>query len=286
MAIIFVLVIAFILALVHSTFPGHNWEVVNCDVGQGDGLAINLGESSAIVIDTGPDPKLIDQCLNNLKIKRIPLLILTHFHQDHVGGLSGVMNGRNVGQVWMTSFSAPLMEHEAVLKELGNIPQIYPTIGYSTVFNSEKGLVKIKVLWPTANYSGSSGGNGTVINNSSIAALISINKLTIFATGDIEPESAASVFAEAQIRNIDILKVPHHGSAYQFPPLIQSAHPKVALISVGAGNRYGHPAPNTLSLLESTGAKVLRTDRDGAIAVDPSLSIRTKRRDWWDISWG
>ena len=73
------------LSLIHGNFPGANWEVVNCDVGQGDGMVLNLGNRSAIVIDTGPDPVVIDKCLRSLKIRDIPLLILTHFHQDHVG---------------------------------------------------------------------------------------------------------------------------------------------------------------------------------------------------------
>jgi len=62
--------------------------------------------------------------------------------------------------------------------------------------------------------------------------------------------------------------------------------PKIALISVGAGNSYGHPASNTVAALKSLGAKTLRTDQDGAIAVDGALKIRTKRNDWWNISWG
>lgn len=274
------------LSLIHGNFPGANWEVVNCDVGQGDGMVLNLGNRSAIVIDTGPDPVVIDKCLRSLKIRDIPLLILTHFHQDHVGGLSGVLDGRRVEKVWLTAFAQPFLEYEVVFKELMNVPKFFPTKGYTTAFDSAKGRVKIEVLWPEPNYYGSAGSRGTVINNSSLATLITINKLTIFASGDIEPESASAVFAENRVKDIDILKVPHHGSAYQFAPLLQAAHPKISLISVGRANRYGHPAPNTIALLRRIGSKVIRTDQDGAISVDPSLIIRTKRKDWWDISWG
>jgi competence protein ComEC len=67
---------------------------------------------------------------------------------------------------------------------------------------------------------------------------------------------------------------------------MSALHPKIALISVGAENSYGHPASSTVNALEVLGAKTLRTDQDGAIAVDEALKIRTKRNDWWNISWG
>jgi len=99
----------------------------------------------------------------------------------------------------------------------------------------------------------------------------------------------AIFFALAQGHNselVDIYKVSHHGSSFQFLPLMSALHPKIALISVGEGNSYGHPAANTLAALKSLGAKILRTDQDGAISVDEALKIRTKRNDWWNISWG
>ena len=153
---------------------------------------------------------------------------------------------------------------------------------------SNKGEVKIQVLWPRQSFDSYQAlpGDGSSINNSSIALLISVNNLKIFATGDIEPPVQEEIFRSNRLSEVDILKVPHHGSAYQFPPLLEQVHPKISLISVGVGNRYGHPALKTISLLRNLGSRVLRTDQDGAISVDPSLSIRTKKSDWWDISWG
>ena len=82
------------------------------------------------------------------------------------------------------------------------------------------------------------------------------------------------------------MKVSHHGSAYQYTPLLDLLRPKVAIISVGAGNTYGHPAQATIAALEQRGVRVLRTDLDGAIALDQDLRISTQKRKWWDISWG
>jgi competence protein ComEC len=151
-----------------------------------------------------------------------------------------------------------------------------------------KGEVKIQVLWPRQSFDSYQvlPGDGSSINNSSIALLISVNNLKIFATGDIEPPVQEEIFRSNRLTEVDILKVPHHGSAYQFAPLLEQVHPKISLISVGVGNKYGHPALKTISLLRNLGSRVLRTDQDGAISVDPSLSIRTKKSDWWDISWG
>ena len=144
------------------------------------------------------------------------------------------------------------------------------------------------MLWPQQTFSNYEQlpGDGSSINNSSIALLLDVNGLKIFATGDIEPPVQEEIYRLENFGAVDILKVPHHGSAYQIPDLLARVHPKISLISVGVGNRYGHPSQKTIALLERGGSKVMRTDLDGAIAVDPSLSIRTKKSDWWDISWG
>ena len=155
-------------------------------------------------------------------------------------------------------------------------------------FNSARGPVRINVLWPgkSVQVFAAMPGDGSSINNSSIALLITVGGLRIFSAGDLEPPAQEALMASSKISAVDIYKVSHHGSAYQYQPLVSALKPKVALISVGAGNNYGHPAATTVSALESMGTKVMRTDQDGAIAVDSTLKIRTKRADWWNISWG
>ena len=287
LAIIAVLSIVGIV-LTQSGWPGKNWEVVNCNVGQGDGLAINLGDRQGIVIDAGPDPTAMNNCLKAIGIQSIPLLVLTHFHADHVVGLPGVLQGRKVGEVWLTNYLQPQIERDQVLKELGKIPSQVVTQGSQVTFNSGRGQVRIKVLWPRNQIENFAAmpGDGSSINNSSVALDITIGKLRIFAGGDIEPPAQEAMMAANEITPVDILKVSHHGSAYQYLPLLDRLHPKVALISVGLGNSYGHPSPKTIAALTGRGIKVYRTDLDGAISVDPTLKIRTKKSDWWNISWG
>ena len=242
-----------ILALTYlQRFPGGDWKVANCDIGQGDGAAINLGNHRAIVIDTGPDAELIDRCLKQLSIREIPLLILTHGHADHIAGLAGAVRGRKVGATWF-----------------GNVKR-----GSS----AELGEAKIKVLWPD------SGQYDP--NNSSIAVRIDTPDFSLFAGGDMEPLTQAVIAPE--LTHVDIYKVCHHGSAYQDESFAQRLSPQVAMISVGAGNSYGHPAAKTLALLTQVSAKELRTDVDGAIAIAAHrhrLKIRTSKGAFNFIRW-
>ena len=277
-----------IIILLPGQWPGKYWQVANCNVGQGDGLVINLGQNSAIVVDVGPDPLLMDSCLKDLGITKIPLLVLSHFHADHVHGLTGVLDGRKVSNIWVTNYGEPKSEHDSAYLLFGNIPIHQAVSGENINFQSAKGSVSISVLWPgkTIQEFAAMPGDGSSINNSSIALLITVGNLRIFTAGDLEPPAQEALMNASKIGPVDIYKVSHHGSAYQYQPLMSALKPKVALISVGLGNSYGHPAASTVAALARLGAKVMRTDQDGAISVDPTLKIRTKRDDWWNISWG
>lgn len=233
-AVIFILIFS-IIALWWGRFPAGEWDLFICDVGQGDGYVINLQDHRAIVIDVGPDPSLMDQCLRRLDISTIALLILTHPHADHIAGLSGARKGRTVEAIWSGNIAA------------GSRATI--------------GKYKIDVLWPLT-----VGATDENPNNISIAAIVRSDDLTLFAAGDIEPPVQEKL--RGKIGRVDIYKVAHHGSRFQDFTLLNELSPTLALISAGEGNSYGHPAPETIAALEHLRAKVLRTDRDGAIAVD------------------
>ncbi|MEI6867205.1 MAG: ComEC/Rec2 family competence protein [Actinomycetes bacterium] len=274
-----------------AVWPGRNWVFVNCDVGQGDGAVINLGNHSAVVIDTGPNPELIDNCLSMLQIRTVSLLVLSHFHADHVMGLSGVLHQRKVGTVWITNLAEPALEYQATMKLLRGIPTVKvhrgQMISMASISNGRR-TGDINILWPQilptelANLP----GDGSKVNNSSIALLINIDGIKIFAGGDIEPPAQELIATSNSLSRVDVLKVSHHGSAYQYLPLLDQLRPKIAVISVGAGNSYGHPALTTLSALKARLIATYRTDTDGAIAIDSSFKIRALKKDWWRISWG
>jgi competence protein ComEC len=153
-----------------TRWPGSDWSVANCDIGQGDSSVINLGNHRAIVIDVGPDAALEDACLKALGVKEIPLLILTHFHADHVEGLPGLLKRRSVGQVWVSNNTDPIFESARVQSWLKGVPISVVTRGMQSAVSN----VSIKVLWPltTTQQFASNPGDGSAINNSSIAVMI------------------------------------------------------------------------------------------------------------------
>jgi competence protein ComEC len=255
------------LTRVITGWPPPGWRFAMCDVGQGDATVLAAGEGTGVVVDAGPDPKLIDQCLRMLGITRIPLVVLTHFHADHVAGLPGVLRGRSVGAIETTSFEEPADQAEFVRKEAAerHIPLTRAVAGEQR----RTGPLDWQVLWPPPGPAPDPDGP----NDASVALLVRTAGLRLLLLGDLEPPAQQALLrspAAAQLADVDVLKVAHHGSAYQDPDLIRLVAPRLALISCGADNPYGHPAPSTVAALRAGGAVVLRTDEDGALAVGGS----------------
>lgn len=280
----FFLVTALIFSWV-TRWPGDDWQVANCDVGQGDSMVINLGSHRGIVIDTGPDGLLEDKCLGQLGIREIPLLILTHFHADHVEGVAGLINHRSVGQVWVSANKEPLFESERVRNLLGANVLTTVVAGTTATIASDRGVISLQVLWPddAEHAFDVMPGDGSAINNASIALLVKAPDFTLFAAGDLEPPAQAQIVD--WLAHVDIYKVSHHGSLYQELALMQRLSPTLAIISVGTGNSYGHPSPQTLAVLDRLRSRVYRTDKSGAIAIVARahrFEVRTSGGGaWW-----
>ena len=282
--IVFTLVILISITWLQR-WPGGDWQVANCDIGQGDSMVINLGNHRGIVIDVGPNPVAEDRCLKALGIKEIPLLILSHFHADHVAGLTGAIKNRAVGQVWVSVNSAPLIESAKAQAALKGVEMIKAVRGMS----ARVGPLTIRVLWPTLSATSfeEMPGDGSQINNSSIATLITSDAFSLFAGGDLEPPVQEILVKD--VGPVDIYKVSHHGSRYQDLAFMSALHPRISIISVGAGNTYGHPAVQTLQALARLGSEVLRTDIDGAVAVqvrNHQFTVRRAKGRFNLIRWG
>lgn len=257
-----VLQLLFSMRPLSNSWIPDDWRIFQCDVGQGDGLVIKSGAHRAVVIDVGPDERAIDRCLRALEITTIDLLILTHFHADHVAGLTGVIQGREITTTWLSPTREPAAEADLVSELLKKIPIVTPRVGT----NFDEADVQIRVVAVAAH---------TEPNDSSISILANIGGISLFAAGDLELEGQARVLTALAVlapsplwdrSPIDLMKGIHHGSALQDPELIALLRPRVSIFSVGADNPYGHPSQSALDLYGRYGA-IYRTDRNRSIAL-------------------
>ncbi|MFE7745234.1 ComEC/Rec2 family competence protein [Nocardia sp. NPDC057455] len=350
----------------HPGWPPSGWVLAACDVGQGDGLALSVGPGAAIVIDVGPDPRPIRTCLDRLGISRIPLLILTHPHADHIDGLSGALHdravdaiavgihelaglalppppghGRSTSEVELGCGSVPTATPAAKAQELvgarrrhtGNdrIPVVgrrdaqlpgshehasherrdtqkacgpddfeskrsvrpwrdarapvsglaqvaalarsagVPLLELSAGHLLSVGPVELEVLAPPRNGPRPARGAETEdANDRSVVVTARTPAGRILLTGDIEASAQRALMHAGIPIQADILKLPHHGSRTTTKEFLDAVRPRLVLVSVGAGNTFGHPHPTVLADLSALGATVSRTDRKGDIVVSGS----------------
>jgi len=260
-------------------FPGANWQVGQCDVGQGDALLINLGGGSAALFDAGPDPARLDRCLRDFGVRELALVVISHQHADHFAGFTGI-GRRKIGAIWSNSAQVEgLVGREITRIEAG--------------VSASVGDLKLESIWPprSAPSFANIAGDGSEENNRSVVLRATLAGVVILITGDIEPGSQREIARRFDLSDTDILKVAHHGSRFQAPEFLSEVAADIALISVGANN-YGHPDPSLLESLRSHGASVIRTDEAGSVSIRwrledgrPIFSARKSGRQWWQIAW-
>ncbi|MFJ8740286.1 ComEC/Rec2 family competence protein [Embleya sp. NPDC127516] len=388
-------------------WPPPDWHLVMCDVGQGDAIVLNAGPGAGVLIDAGPDPDAVDRCLRDLGVHRLPLVLLSHYHADHVEGLPGALRGRAVGLLQGTTVLEPRAEVTRVRRWAGAAgtslttptdgehrtraaltwqtltpppdvptprprattpdssappttsprpapppppdtpttrtsaldpgrPQIGPGVSGWVVardvpairtgavdlgrpqigpgasgWEAARGVPAMRTgvpdpgrPWAGSGVSGwvaargvpaprigvpdpgrpwtgsdarervavwdvpvGSAVGGSPANNASLVVLAERHGVRMLLTGDVEIEAQEALRARLGGLRVDVLKVAHHGSARQDPGLVLGLHPRLALVSVGKDNPYGHPSPSARALIAATGARLLRTDTDGPIAV-------------------
>jgi competence protein ComEC len=349
----------------HPGWPPAGWVLAVCDVGQGDGLALSIGDGTAVVIDVGPDPRPIRACLDRLRIRRIALLVLTHPHADHIGGLTGALQGRSVAALAVgpdelpaapglrrvdinalddrttnsestanlcmpaadsrgptatrcdpaTNFPGPVaithpttsdvtgptgtvhgpppdgsapsgnahaLEADphgkrgdqaalangpaqvAAVAARADIPVLELSAGYVMHF----GTLELEVLAPaTGGRRPAGSASADEANDRSIVLAATTPAGRILLTGDIEAPAQHRLMTSGAPIQADIMKVPHHGSRTTTSEFIAAVHPRLALVSVGAHNTFGHPNPGLLSELAALSVSAVRTDQRGDVLV-------------------
>ncbi|MBC7589730.1 MAG: ComEC/Rec2 family competence protein [Salinibacterium sp.] len=243
-----------------------DWQIASCDVGQGDAFVVRSAGSVAL-IDTGPDPALLRECLSDLGIARIDLLVLTHYDLDHVGGLDAVV-GKVDHAIVGPAGSEDDEQAAAQLRSSGaDVQQV--ARGQSGIL----GELRWHVLWPLARLAGFEPGNSASVTiEFEAVGQCSTGCLSSVFLGDLGESAQDRVLAMNPLRAVDVVKVSHHGSADQSARLYDRLHAVVGLIGVGADNGYGHPTDTLLAMLAASRTTALRSDDHGLVLLSPGAA--------------
>jgi beta-lactamase superfamily II metal-dependent hydrolase len=230
------------------------------DVGQADSILVQFPNGQNMLVDAGnnDDGPVVVSYLKSKGVSRIDYLVATHPHEDHIGGMDNVIRAFDIGQVYMPRATTTTKTFEDVLlavKEKG----LKISTARAGVTVLDQGSMKVNFVAPC-------GSDYEDLNNWSAVTRIQYGSTAFLLTGDAEAQSEGEMLASGMNLKANVLKVGHHGSSSSTTPaFLKAVAPKYAVISVGAGNDYGHPHKETLAKLASAGVQVYRTDRDGTV---------------------
>lgn len=251
------------------------------DVGQGDAILLEIDTNRQILIDAGPaESQLITTLRQWLEPgEQIELLVITHLHADHLGGVAALLRSYPVDSYLVAGNLPTTLTATTAVNELGLIEanQLIAEAGQTIDFEP----LKLTVLAPAKNLEDqtlSQAHDGTIVLR------VEFNSQSALLTGDLELENEIELLSQYSSTgelDIDYLKVSHHGSQNSTSPeWLAATTPEIATISAGRLNRYGHPHQATLDRLQGAGVRLFRTDQDGTVSTslaDASLFTQTTK---------
>jgi competence protein ComEC len=261
---------AYALRPLPSWTPPDGLRVTFLDVGQGDSALLEA-PGGAVLVDEGPPEADVAGQLRAMGVRALAAIVLTHPQRDHIGGAAAVLDRLSVGQVEDPGIEAPSADHDAAVAAARRHRVPVEIVHEGDAFRI--GRLRIRILWPDE-----PGLPSEDPNQHAVVILASYGTTDVLLTADAESD----VTRRLRIPPVEVLKVAHHGSEDTgLPELLRTLRPRLAVISVGQGNDYGHPRPETLDALRAfPGLETLRTDQNGRIVVESdgrTITVQSQR---------
>ena len=263
------IILGFLILFAFLNYKDDKLHIVFCDVGQGDAIFIRTSREADILIDGGPDAKVLECLSSHMPFwdRSIDLVIMTHPDADHSTGLISVVERYRIEKFYTQAIPGKTDVYKRLEANLAK-KQLSAKYLHSGDRISDKEGFSMTTLWPSLEEISKIDQNRTNIriNEISVIQLLNYGEFSVLLTGDAGYQVMDQIADPA--RSINILKVPHHGSKTGMSDnFLSIVNPEVAVISSGEGNSYGHPAKESIALLENQGSKILRTDKIGDIEI-------------------
>jgi len=276
---------AVFLVLILHPFPSRSKDlkVTVLDVGQGESVLVEFPGRKKMLVDGGGFPassfdvgeSVVSRFLWDKGIKRVDILVLSHAHPDHSLGLAAVARNFKIGEFWEADSPSGDRRYDEFRRLLSRVRAERVAAG----FGRRVGDVAVEALYPPEANSGGTPAS----NDRSLVLRLTRGSVSLLFPGDIGSEAERALLDSGRDVHARMLKAPHHGSAASSSEaFVRTVAPEIVVISAGRGNSYGFPAPDTLARYQQAGARVFRTDLDGAVEVSTDgsrLAVRTSVGD-------